>query len=947
LKKCNSARIRKKVTKSMSLKVRPAFWPTFVTSVVMAVTSVANAQQPPPQVPAAQARQFAPGSWNRIEDLPPGRLRLKLESLPTVARERALERLQSFHFPEQDLESLDVDSDGGILYVDEFTLEAEPAPAEPMEPAGAAVPVSPFPAGLKFHSKPGAPNTLYLNFAGQNVTGTAWNTSLGRTVIPAVAFSTDTDFSTFSDAEQLVIKRVWQRVAEDYAAFDIDVTTERPATFTTRTAHLLISRNTDANGAPNPSSGAGGVAYVNVFGSSSYASYRPAWVHYNNLGNNEAYISEAASHEVGHNLGLSHDGTTSSSYYGGHGSGYTSWGPLMGTGYNRNVSHWCKGDYYQANNTQDDLTIIAGKLAYRVDDHGDTRSAATTLALTGGTNIVSTTPENDPANINSANKGVLSRTTDVDVFSFTTGAGAVRVAVNPWITPSGTRGGNVDLLVELHNESGTLLVTSNPTTDTVALIQTSLAAGRYFITVKNSGAGSPFSSPPSGYTAYGSIGQYFISGYVAPSTSTPVISPVAQLQVTAITQSMGTKQFTVTYSDNLAIDVSSIDNNDVRVTGPNGYDRLGQFVSLNVSGNGTPRVATYAIAPPAGSAWTAIDSGVYTISMQPGQVRDTEGAWVAGGQLGQFNVTISAPTPVLYSANMNSNPGWTLEPQWAYGTSQYQSGNGPVAGATGSSFVGYNLGGNYAASLSTKMATTPLINCTGASSVTLRFQRWLRLKKGDTAFIQVSINGTTWTDVWRTTKPVSDNAWQPLQYTLPASAAGSPSVRIRWGLASNSGQSEIGWNLDDVELISGSATLATSTGKNRAKAGIEPVTAQHAVPHSWLAAYGFAQDPDSIEEAPGRNGIPLWQSYIAGLNPNDPASRLLLRVTPEADGSGFVLNWTPAADRVYTIWSSTDPVAGFAPLANASSLPDTVNSFTNAASAGEPARYYRIQVEKP
>src|SRR6185295_11944565 len=102
---------------------------------------------------------------------------------------------------------------------------------------------------------------------------------------------------------------------------------------------------------------------------------------------------------IGHNLGLSHDGRTDGAqYYGGHGSGETSWGPIMGTGYNRNVSQWSKGEYYLANNTQDDLAIISAKISYRTDDHGDTLGSATALVITGGTNVVSTTPETDPTN---------------------------------------------------------------------------------------------------------------------------------------------------------------------------------------------------------------------------------------------------------------------------------------------------------------------------------------------------------------------------------------------------------------------------------------------------------------------------------------------------------------------------------------------------------------------
>ena len=46
-----------------------------------------------------------------------------------------------------------------------------------------------------------------------------------------------------------------------------------------------------------------------------------------------------------------------------------------------------------------------------------------------GTNIVSTTPETDTGNTNTANKGVLEQNTDVDVFSFVTGSGPVQLTL--------------------------------------------------------------------------------------------------------------------------------------------------------------------------------------------------------------------------------------------------------------------------------------------------------------------------------------------------------------------------------------------------------------------------------------------------------------------------------------------------------------------------------------
>src|SRR5829696_7486679 len=131
-------------------------------------------------------------------------------------------------------------------------------------------------------------------------------------------------------------------------------------------------------------------------------------------------------------------------------------------------------------------------------------------------NVFSTTLETDPANTTPSNKGILQNSGDTDVFAFTTGEGPVLLTVNPWITPFGTRGGNLDILVELHDRTGALLLTNNSATQTVAQIQTNLSQGTYYLHIRNSGTGLPLSDPPSGYTSYGSIGQYFISGYLTP-----------------------------------------------------------------------------------------------------------------------------------------------------------------------------------------------------------------------------------------------------------------------------------------------------------------------------------------------------------------------------------------------------------------------------------------------
>jgi hypothetical protein len=457
---------------------------------------------------------------------------------------------------------------------------------------------------------------------------------------------------------------------------------------------------------------------VSVFAGSSYAKYRPAWIYYNNLSSSEAYIAEAASHEIGHNMGLSHDGTSSTEYYGGHGSGNTSWGPLMGTGYGRNVSQWSKGEYYQANNTQDDLAIISGKLTYRADDHGDTAATATALVMTG-TNILATTPESDPANTNQANKGVLARNTDVDAFSFSTGSGTVKLVVNPWIMPAGTRGGNLDVLAELRNSTGALVLTNNPGTDTVATMQTNLAAGTYFLFVKNSGAGSPTNSTPTGYTAYASVGQYFVTGYVAVASQVP--------------------------PSNLTLSVT-----------------------VNPAGWGT--------------------------------VSPTGGTYTAGTQ-----VPVTATAGAYYRFT-----GWT---------GAYAGTNSPV----------------------TVLMNTNLI----------------------------------------------------LQ-----------------------------------------ANFADRT------------TTNHGVPYSWLASYGYTNQFETAEALIGQNDYPVWQSCLAGLDPTNAASQLLLSQARGPTALSTILQWNTVTGRVYTVYQSTNVFTNFEVLVGGSNLPSTVQSVTNTAPPGTPSRFFRIGVQK-
>src|SRR5690349_16215399 len=94
--------------------------------------------------------------------------------------------------------------------------------------AAAGAPLTSVPA---LHSNPNAAAKLYLDFVG--AAATTW----GTYSVPATpAYDQDGDPSTFSSGELSSINQIWQRVAEKYSPFNIDVTTVDPGNYANRVA---------------------------------------------------------------------------------------------------------------------------------------------------------------------------------------------------------------------------------------------------------------------------------------------------------------------------------------------------------------------------------------------------------------------------------------------------------------------------------------------------------------------------------------------------------------------------------------------------------------------------------------------------------------------------------------------------------------------------------------
>jgi hypothetical protein len=391
-----------------------------------------------------------------------------------------------------------LDKDGKLFYREPVATSKErSATAASPKVSKQAVTAAVGPA-FELHSKAGSNRVIYLDFDGHTITGTAWNTNGKPATVNVTPYDTDGNPSNWSTAEQDVVREVWARVSEDYAPFDVDVTTQAPPE-SAITRSNASDQQYGTRVVIDPTTwyqsgcGCGGVAYVGVYDNTSQHSYyQPALVFTKGVGTGAKNIAEAASHEAGHTVGLSHDGTSAVGYYAGHGA----WAPIMGVGYSKAISQWSKGEYSGANNTEDDYSVIGTHgLALRADEVGDTTGTAAALAI--GTTAT----------------GVIAAETDTDVYRVDIGAAGNYTAT----AGAAALGGNLDIKLDLLNSSGSVVTSADPAsgqtdagtpTGLGATVTSTLQPGTYYLRIDNVGYGDPLNT---GYSTYGSRGAYTLA----------------------------------------------------------------------------------------------------------------------------------------------------------------------------------------------------------------------------------------------------------------------------------------------------------------------------------------------------------------------------------------------------------------------------------------------------
>ncbi len=339
--------------------------------------------------------------------------------------------------------------------------------------------IQPFHSGMninKLQSMPGTEKILYLNI-DQLMNG---------------------DTPSKYSAEGMY--QVWQSAAASLSMFNVNVTTDKSvynAAVQKNVRNTCIAKFYRASGRS--------FAPLHSFGTTNSSTLYAERTAYG--------LGRTTAHEVGHQLGLLHDGGGGDGEYFGGISSYK-WAPIMGNYWPGDrwgaeaIYQWSTGEYSGASNKkQDDLTLIENYIPKRKDDF----TVATPLIVEAG--VVA----------GASNIGQITDRNDTDEFTFRVGSagGSVDLTIDRL---EYLGGGMLDVEAELTDESGTSIVISNPKSKRSASIREQLQAGSYTLTVRGGSEGTP----RDGFSNYSSLGYYIIDGSITGTvgdTSLTVATP--------------------------------------------------------------------------------------------------------------------------------------------------------------------------------------------------------------------------------------------------------------------------------------------------------------------------------------------------------------------------------------------------------------------------------------
>jgi hypothetical protein len=444
-----------------------------------------------------------------------------------------------------------------------------------------------------FHSNPTASKTLYLDFDGH------FEEDYGdfddvRT--PPMNF--DGTAATLSPREWGLIQDVWGRVAEDFAPFDIDVTTEQPAHMRDGREMRIAFGGTWSDWYDAETSG--------IHIGETFLGDEPnvTYVFSEYIGPNAAALATTASHEAGHAFGLEHQSTydAEGDRIDEYSMGGADWTPIMGNNLSTDRTLWwhgtsaasipaawvpdpapgfeVRGD--RAIRLQDDMRGLGDRLGWRADDHGASLAASTrlrTLDWSGGTSD------------SLSARGIVGSTSDQDFFTFRVArAGAFRARLDVI-----TRGANLDARIDLGRVTAAGWVpvaAAAPADDLGATMEQWLAPGEYVLIAGSQGS-------------YGDVGQYTLGLSLARDAAAPYVT-----NVTLPPGSLDRRTMRIHFNE--PIDAASFTADDIRLLAPDGTR-----VPVTIVSNVFRRVFTVRVPAPT-------QFGRYLVAIGP-NLRDTSG----------------------------------------------------------------------------------------------------------------------------------------------------------------------------------------------------------------------------------------------------------------------------------------------------------------------------------
>lgn len=205
---------------------------------------------------------------------------------------------------------------------------------------------------------------------------------------------------------------------------------------------------------------------------------------------------------------------------------------------------------------------------------------------------------------------------------------------------------------------------------------------------------------------------------------------------------------------------------------------------------------------------------------------ETEGAVVAtdppDAPSNTYSTISAYGLQVLYQDDFSTNQGWTGlggAAEWSIGAATGGSGDdsygGPDPAADHSpgtdnqllgNDLGSGLGGDYDFFVpDTGWVTSPVIDCSGYSNITLSFYRWLGIEQNQYDNVCLDVyDGANWVRLFENDNiTIDESVWTKWSFDVSAWADGNSNFQVRFGLGpTDVAWQYCGWNIDDLKVAS-------------------------------------------------------------------------------------------------------------------------------------------------